>query len=331
MTSEWDKKAEETERQWMLKFECLEVQYNNLKAQLEAQKITENEIQLKNIALKKDLAEVLSASSNLKQVQLLFMDWTMQQEYELPPHICDRLPKSRSFLHKAAFKKVPYGKSPAEYAFNLLYFLSLSEEDQIEAGAKVFQRVKDERPENFASLENIAKELHEFLFFFPDENIKMKAAYGFLQSGVPKFSTNPRSTWVVLKNLALNLFPVYTRVTVRGARPMRSFTATNLRGSNRRFGSGLYLEVERMEERFGRKQVKVHKIKTNFDLQTGMFELSNGGINRWEIKNYGMADYRGEFIVSNLAMDNNPPYEDGMMGIVQILWTGICIYDSCED
>merc|ERR1719193_1542147 len=144
------------------------------------------------------------------------MDWVRKQEWELPPDIRNLLPMNSSFMRKAAFEKVPYGKSPAEYAFNIFYYLSLPESKQAELGAKVFHREKDERPEDFAALENVTRELWEFLFHFPDENIKMTAEYGYLARCVPRLSTDPRSYWVRLKKMALNLFPVYTRVTVRG-------------------------------------------------------------------------------------------------------------------
>lgn len=96
-------------------------------------------------------------------------------------------------MWKAAFDKIPYGRGPAEYAFNLLYFLSLPKSQQAKLGAKVFHREKDERPEHFAALEIVNKELHEFLFHFPNENIQMSAEYGYLSRCVPQLSTNPQS------------------------------------------------------------------------------------------------------------------------------------------
>jgi len=312
---------------WQQRCSELEEELNSLQRELEERYKSLKKEKLVHDNLDKQLAEALLAKNKLEEDQMLFMDWARQQEWELPPNIRERLPRDQSFLLKAALEKVPYGKSPAEYALNILYFLSLSEEEQMEAASKVFHRERDERPEDFAKLENVIEELHEFLFLFPDAKVKMEAAYGYLSRCVPKFSTNPRSDWVVLKKRAVTLYPVYSRVTVRRLLPTRGYTHANLRSTKKGFSARLFLEIDQINK----GQHRPCKIKTIFNNDTQRFELEGNGIHNWEIANYGMADYRGEFQVTNLKMDNNPPYRDGMKGIVQIEWTGKCIYDSAED
>merc|ERR1719419_917426 len=93
-----------------------------------------------------------------------------------------------------------------------------------------------------------------------------------------------------------------------------------------------YLEAERIlkNSSFYHGGRKLYRIKITHNADTDTFQLVDCKY-AWEIANFGMADYKGEFTVTNLSMDNNPPYKDGMKGIVQILWTGDCIYDSAED
>merc|ERR1719320_1808135 len=221
-------------------------------------------------------------------------------------------------MRMAALAKVPKGKGPAEYCINLLYFLSLSEIEQVELGATVFEWEKAVGSYDFAPLK---MELHDFLFHFPDNDVRMTANH---PSHFPKLSTDPRSEWVRLKKLALNHFPVYTRVTLR-REPSRGFGSINLR-------FGWYLETERIlydgaerilyDDKYGRRRgSKLYKIKGTYENNTGVFKLLNNKIYTWEIAHWLPGDYRGDFKVTNLSMDNNPPYKEGVKGIVQILWT----------
>jgi len=333
----------ERKDQWKDNYKQLELKYETLKKQLGEKEANLKVISMDNATLKGKLNDALKGNTQLKKVvaklkkaQNLFMDWARQQEWELPKHIRDELPQDRSFMRKSAFDRIPYGRSPAEYTFNILYFLSLPENEQVELGAKVFHHEKVTRLEDFAALELVTKELHDLLFYFPDDQVDMKADYAFQAACVPRYSTDPGSEWVILKKLALNLFHVYTRVTVR--RLKRGRTYHNLRSTRRNtdkeYAEKLYLEAEKKisNDKHGRLQCpKPYKIKTKFDPDTGRFSLVEDLRHNWEIVNYGMVNYHGHYRVTNLFMDNNPPYRDGMKGIVQILWTGTCIYDSAED
>jgi len=288
---------------------------------------------IKISTLNNSLMEAKSTIEKLKKTQLLFMDWAVQQEWELPEHIRERLPMDSVFKMKAAIEKVPMGKSPAEYSLNLLLFLSLPEKEQLELGAKVFEQEKTIGPWEVAQLRIVIDELHSFLFHWPDddERIQMIPEYPYLRSGVPKFSTDPRSEWVRLKKKALELFPVYTRVTVkRGVN--RSWTTSTLKATRTMSRTAYYLEAVRILERarFCNGGKRFYRIKVTYDTITRKFKLVDT-LYRWEIANFGMADYKGEFKVTNLSMDNNPPYKEGMMGTVEIGWNGVCIYDSAED
>jgi hypothetical protein len=284
------------------------------------------EVMLTNTALKNRLTEANAAVKKLKDAQLLIMDWARQQEWEFPQHIRKLLPKDKKFMREAALQRVPHGKSPAEYTFNLLYFFSLTASEQEALGAKVFEREKGDRPEDFAALEFVTKELNDFLFYFPDENVKMMAEYGYLACMVPKQSTNPRSDWVVLKKLALSFFPVYTRVTVKRA-VKRTYTWSNVKQTDNAATIKYNLIAERSDDHYGTRR---YHISIKCDSKTGQFTLADTTY-KWEIVNYGICWYSGHFEVSNLVMDNNPPYKEGMRGIVEIHWTGSCIYDTSED
>lgn len=330
-------------------YKQLELKCETLKKQLEDKERSLKEIKMCYAALNNRLEDAKKVKTKLeetntklkennkkmKHAQNLFMDWARQQEWELPKNIRDELPRDEKFMRKAAFDRIPYGRSPSEYTFNILYFLSLPWKDQVELGAKVFQREKVERLEDFAALELVTKELHDLLYFFPDEDVKMTADYPFQAMCVPKLSTEPSSEWCVQKTLALNLFHVYTRVTVRRLVPKRGRSYVNLRMVRKESSHKLYLEAEKKickDSRHGRLQCSdPYKIMTKYDPIAGTFELVKDGMHEWEIVNYGMVNYRGHYKVSNLKMDNNPPYFDGMKGIVQIEWTGTCIYDSAED
>jgi len=209
--------------------------------------------------------------------------WARQQELELPRHVRDLLPKDREFMRKAALEKVPKGKGPAEYCFNLLYFLSLSEIEQVELGATVFEWEKAVGSYDFAPLK---MELHDFLFHFPDDDVRMTANH---PSHFPKLSTDPRSEWVRLKKLALNHFPVYTRVTLR-REPSRGFGSINLGMYRRASRFVWYLETEEIlfwilyDDRYGRRKgSKLYKIKGTYEDNTGVFKLLNNNIYNWEI------------------------------------------------
>jgi hypothetical protein len=279
-----------------------------------------------NTALEKRLKEANAAIKKLKEAQSLIMDWARQQDWEFPQKILELLPKDKNFMRKAAFEKVPYGKSPAEYTFNLLYFISLSESEQVQIGSKVFQREQEDRPEDFAALEIVTKELWDLLFHFTDDQVKMSAEYGYLASMVPKQSTDPRSDWVELKKMGVEFFPVYTRVTVQ-RKVDRYRTWNNLRNANKKEPIKYCLIAERRDRH---NCLCCYTISIKCDTETGAFTLTDKTY-KWEIVNYGIVWYSGHFEVSNLVMDNNPPYKEGMQGIVEIHWTGTCIYDTSED
>merc|ERR1719317_1409723 len=160
-----------------------ETSYNSMKRRLADCEKTLWGVKLENAALKK-------GNSKLRKSQKAFMDWAVYQGWELPSHITNCLSETKGVILKAAFVNVPYGKRPAEYAFNILFFLSLPEADKLKAGVNVFHWEKSTRPETYASLKNVIQELHEFLFFFSDEDVKMEAAYGYLQRCVPKRGTS---------------------------------------------------------------------------------------------------------------------------------------------
>jgi hypothetical protein len=284
------------------------------------------QIVLHNSALEKRLKEANAAIKKLKGAQILIMDWARQQDWEFPQNIRELLPKDKKFMRKAAFEKVPYGKSPAEYTFNLLYFCSLSKIEQEELGSKVFQRDQGERPEDFAALEIVTKELHDFLFHFTDDRVKMYAEYGYLACMVPKQSTDPRSDWVELKKMGCEFFPVYTRVTVQ-RKVDRYRTWNNLRSANKQEPIKYCLIAEREDRHHC---LCSYQISIKCDSETGVFTLTDKTY-KWEIVNYGIVWYSGHFEVSNLVMETNPPYKEGMKGIVEIHWTGTCIYDTSED
>jgi len=303
-----------------------QVDENKHEEQFKNQEETIKEIMSSNTALENRLNEANAALKKLKEAQSLIMDWARKQDWEFPKNIRELLPKDKSFMRKAAFEKVPYGKSPAEYTLNLLYFNSLTKSEQVELGATVFQREKDDRPEDFADLQIVTKELHDFLFYFSDEKVNMIAKYGYLDCMVPDQSTDPKSEWVILKKKALSFFPVYTRVTVKRA-VNRYQTWSNLSKAKNKASIKYNLIAEREDDREGLCR---YQIGTNYDSETGAFTLKDK-THTWEIVNYGICWYQGTFKVYNLVMDNNPPYKEGMKGIVEIHWTGTCIYDTSED
>merc|ERR1711920_514821 len=120
--------------------------------------------------------------------------------------------------------------------------------------------------------------------------------------------------------MGINLFDVYTRVVVKNTQN-RSYTYYNLSAARKDRAKRLCLFAESVIKR-GREKgnTKYFKIKTNFDPETREFTLLDNGLNYWEIVNYGMVNYRGHYKLSNLVMDNHPPYKEGMMGMVQIEW-----------
>jgi len=327
------RKKEGVKNEWLEhwsseKVKTLELKCEEVKIQLSVQARD-----LKMVTQEKDFIlqrknEVEKENAKLKKVQCLFMDWARDQEWELPPHIRDLLPDDPDFMYKSALKRVPYGKSPAEYTFNLLYFLALPEEEQMKLGSKVFHRERMIRPEDSAGLQIVIQELHDLLFWFHDDDIKMTCEYAFQSTCVPERSQEPRSEWVVQKNLAINLFDVYTRVVVKN-KQNRGYTYWAARKD---LAKRLCLYAMRAIKRGSKKgDTKFCKINAVLDRKTGEFTLLNNGVNNWEIVNYGMVNYRGHYKLSNLVMDNHPPYEEGMRGMVQIEWTGDCVYDSAED
>lgn len=328
--NEGDVKNEQPENWWREKVNNLELKCKGIKTQLKKQ--AEN---LKVANQEKDLLlirkyEVVKENEKLKKAQSLFMDWARDQEWELPPHIRDLLPHDPVFMKASAFARVPYGKSPAEYTFNLLYFMALPEDEQVKLGSKVFHREKMIRPEDSAGLQIVIKELHDLLFWFNDDDINMTCEYGFQSTCVPKRSEEPRSEWVVQKNLAINLFDVYTRVVVK--KLDRVYTFYSVSAARKDMNKRLCLYAEKVIRKGREKgRTKLCKIEAKFDVKTGEFTLMNDGVNYFEIVNYGMVNYRGHYKLSNLVMDNHPPYKEGMTGMVQIEWTGDCVYDSAED
>jgi len=329
--NEQEVKNEELVNKWREKSNSLGIKCEELKVQLmDREKTLEKVTQTKDTLIPM-IKKVQNENAKLKRAQSFFMDWAREQEWELPPHIRDLLPKDPIFMRKAAFERVPRGRSPAEYTFNLLYFLSLPVNEQVELGSKVFHREKMIRPEDSAGLQMVTHELHDFLFHFPDEDVKMTAEYGFQATCVPKYSQDPQSEWVIQKNLAVKLFDVYTRVIVK-SQQNRCYTYLNVATSRKEKSLRLSLFAERIiTYGYERGHTKLYKIKAKCDSKTGKFDLMNDGVHYWEIVNYGMVNYRGHYKVSNLVMDNNPPYREGMKGMVQILWTGTCVYDSAED
>jgi len=309
----------------------LELKCEEFKIQLRKQ-----ESNLKTVTQEKDFLlrrknEVEKENAKLKKVQCLFMDWARDQEWELPPHIRDLLPDDPEFMYKSALARVPYGKSPAEYTFNLLYFLALPKEEQMKLGSKVFHRERMIRPEDSAGLQIVIQELHNLLFWLHDKDITMTCEYAFQSTCVPKLSQEPRSEWVVQKNLAINLFDVYTRVVVKNTLN-RGYTFYSVSAARKDLAKRLCLFAESVIKRGSKKgDTKLCKINATMDRKTGKFTLLNNGLNYWEIVNYGMVNYRGHYQLSNLVMDNHPPYKEGMKGMVQIVWTGDCVYDSAED
>jgi len=331
LPSKQEEKNELPKQTFKERSEALEIKCAELNGKLEDGEKNLKEVAEENAALTARMKEIETDNVQLKKVQGLFMDWASQQEWELPPHIRDLLPKDPVFMRKIALERVPRGKSPAEYTFNLLYFMALPEKEQVELGSKVFHREKMVRPEDTAGLEIVTNELHELLFYFPDDDVKMTAEYAFLATCVPEFSVDPQSEWVTLKKLALNLFDVYTRVVVR-SQQNRAYTYYNVSVSRRDYQKRLSLYAERTI-RSGREsgKTKFYKIKAKCDKDTGKWELLKDGVHYLEVVNYGMVYYHGHYKLTNLVMDNNPPYKEGSEGMVQITWTGTCVYDSAED
>jgi len=314
------------ERSEALKIKCAELEGKLMDGEKNIKKAAET-----NAALTARMKEIEAENVQLKKVQSLFMDWASQQEWELPPHIRDLLPKDPVFMRKIALARVPRGRSPAEYTFNLLYFLTLPEKEQVDLGSKVFHREKMVRPEDTAGLEIVTKELHELLYYFPDTEVKMTAEYAFQATCVPEYSKDPQSEWVTQKKLALNLFDVYTRVIVK-SQINRGYTYCNISSARRDYPKRLSLYAQRTI-RSGREsgKTKLYKIKATCNKETGNWELSHDGVHYWEVVNYGMVYYHGHYKLTNLVMDNNPPYKEGSKGMVQIIWQGTCVYDSAED
>jgi len=329
--NEQGEKNEQVEHEWREKSKTLETKCGELKVKLMDREKSLEQVTQDKDALMQHMKKVQEDNRKMKKVQSLFMDWAREQEWELPPHIRDLLPKDPGFMRKAAFERVPHGRGPAEYTFNLLYFLSLPLKEQVELGSKVFHREKMIRPEDSAGLQMVTQELHDLLFYFPDDDVKMTAEYAFQATCVPKHSEDPRSEWVVQKNLAFTLFDVYTRVVVK-SQLNRAYTYYNVSAARKDYPLRLSLYAERTI-RSGREigKTKLYKIKSKCNKETGKFEILNDGVHYWEIVNYGMVYYNGHYKVSNLVMDNNPPYKEGMKGMVQIEWTGTCVYDSAED
>jgi len=293
------------ERYWEEKYQILDVKYKKLKNQLAKSRL---------------------AHKNLQKTLDLLLDHTRQQEWVLPENILKRLPRYESLMLKAALQKVPYGRSPAEYAVNILFFLSLPKADQLRLGEKLFQLESVVRPENYARLQIVSRELSEFIYLMPDEDMKIEPEYPYLKRCIPKRSTNPRSKWMDVKNRATNFFPMYTRVTV-------SKESDNSRenGYWNDSASTLYLEAESSNRSIGSTIPQIYRIKAVYDGKTGRFHLEEDNLHSWEIANYGVCTYMADFKVSHLVMDNNPPYGEGMKGIVQMMWTGKLVYESMED
>jgi len=316
------RKKEGVKNEWLEHWSSEKVKTLELKCE-------EVKIQLRVKA--RDLKMVTQENAKLKKMQRLFMDWARDQEWELPSHIRDLLPDDPYFMYKSALARVPYGKSPAQYAFNLLYFLALPEDEQMKFGSKVFHRERMIRPEDSAGLQIVIQELHDLLFWFHDDDIKMTSEHAFLSTCVPKRSQEPGSEWVVQKNLAINLFDVYTRVVVK-IEQNPGYTFDNSSAARWDLTKRLCLYAMRTINRGSKKgDTEFCKIDAVLDRKTGEFTLLNNGVHYWEIVNYGLVFYRGHYKLSNLVMDYHPPYEEGMRGMVQIEWTGDCVYDSAED
>jgi len=278
-------------------------------------------------SLEEQLVKVRAANKNLKETIELFLDHTRQQEWVLPQPIICRLPRNESLMLRAALQKVPYGKSPAEYAVNILFFLSLTKAEQLRLGAKLFHLENVVRPENYARLQNVAGELLEFIYLFTDDDMYIEPESPYLIRCVPKRSTNPRSKWMDVKNRATNFFPIYTTVTVVKESSNLSWEAYCNESS-----STFFLEAQRLTlDMWQASDTQTYRIETTYDARTGRFKLKKDNLHSWEIANYGVCTYNADFHVSNLVMDNNPPYTEGMKGIVQIMWTGRLIYQSIED
>jgi len=330
-SNEEDINNEQLEHKWGEKLKALRQKCEELEKQFMEQAKNLEIVTGKKDDLLTRKNEVEKENVKLKKVQRLFMDWARDQEWELPPHIRDLLPKDPVFMRKSALARVPFGKSPAEYTFNLLYFLALPKDEQVKLGSKVFHREKMIRPEDSAGLQMVIKELHDLLFWFHDDDIKMTCEYQFQRVCVPERSVEPRSEWVQQKTLAINLFDVYTRVVVK-SQQNRGYTFYSVSAARRDYPKKLSLYAESIIKSGREKgKTKLHKIKTKIDEETREFTLLNEGVNYWEIVNYGMLNYRGHYKLSNLVMDNHPPYKEGMTGMVQIVWTGDCVYDSFED
>jgi len=278
-------------------------------------------------SLEEQLVKVRAANKNLKETIELFLDHTRQQDWVLPQPIICRLPRNESLMLRAALQKVPYGRSPAEYAVNILFFLSLTKAEQLGLGAKLFHLENVVRPENYARLQNVAGELLEFIYIFSDDDMYIEPEYPYLSRCVPKRSTNPRSKWMDVKNRATNFFPIYTTVTVVKESCNSSWEAYCNESS-----STLFLEAQRLTlDMWQESDIQTYRLETTYDERTGRFKLEKDNLHSWEIANYGVCTYNADFHVSNLVMDNNPPYTEGMKGIVQIMWTGRLIYQSMED
>jgi len=326
-----EEKNEQTEQTLRERSEALNIKYAELKGKLMDGEKNLKKVAETNAALTARLKEIEADNLQLKKVQSLFMDWASQQEWELPAQIRDLLPKDPVFMRKIALERVPRGRSPAEYTFNLLYFLTLPGNEQVDLGSKVFHREKMVRPEDTAGLEIVTKELHELLFYFPDTDVKMTAEYDFQKPCVPEYSNDPQSEWVTQKKLALNLFDVYTRVIVK-SQINRGYTYCNISSARNDYQQRLTLYAKRtIRSGMERGKTKLYKIKATCNKETGHWELSGDGLHYWEVVNYGMVYYHGHYKLTNLVMDNNPPYKEGSKGMVQIIWTGTCVYDSAED
>jgi len=277
-------------------------------------------------SLEEQLVKTRTANKNLKETIELLLDHTRQQDWVLPQAILRRIPRNESLMLRAALQKVPYGRGPAEYAVNILFFLSLTKAEQLSLGEKLFKTGSVVRPENYARLQSVATELNEFMYIFSDDDMHIEPEYQYLSRCIPRRSTNKRSKWMVLKNCATNFFPIYTRVTVVNDSP-------NLRDCfYNESGTALFLEAERITVDMSQASTKQkYRLETTYDERTGKFNIKEDNLECWEIANYGVCTYNANFHISNLIMDNNPPYSEGMKGIVQIMWTGKIIYQSTED
>ena len=121
------------------KYATLENEHKSLQEEFDNLNDYFMEVALANTNLDTDLKESKLANAKLNEVLAVLLDYARQQEWVFPSRIRNLLPHDAKLIHKAALQKVPYGNSPAEYAFNILYFLSLPEEEQMELGSKLFQ------------------------------------------------------------------------------------------------------------------------------------------------------------------------------------------------